>query len=38
MLEALAQAAQALRKANWNADASRDEIAIRPRFRATDRG
>ena len=38
VLEALAQAAQALRKANWNADASRDEIAIRPRFRATDRG
>ena len=38
VLEALAQAAQALRKANWNADASRDEIAIRPRVRATDRG
>ena len=38
VLEALAQAAQALRKANWNADASGDEIAIRPRFRATDRG
>ena len=38
VLEALAQAAQTLRKADWNADASRDESAIRPQLRTTDRG
>ena len=38
VLEALAQAVQVLRRADWNVDASRGEPAVRPQSWRTDRG